>query len=434
METLPEEIINEIILLVPPIDRFRVSKVSQQFKKLTYQHRIHITNEKQYQKAILHGDILSILNCPTNYENFDLSFACYQGYTEIIQYILVHNKEYNDWDNALFGACERKSHPLDNQELSGETKSPLGRNKIIIELLLSKESITWQYGLCGACKGGNMSIVKYFINLYEWNNNMSSGLSGVHAPFRYADWSSACDSACVGGNIDIVKLMIEKGANKWSEYFLNACWSGNIDIVKLIIEKDTADELSENHWSRLGIADWNNGLYEACQEGHIHIVRFLIEKGANELDHSLGATCESGNMDIIQLLIDNGANNWHDGFSGACAGDNIEIVKLMFEKDKLNNPYLGIHDWNNGLEQACFTGNMEIVKFLLEKGPNRLNYAFNSACSAGHIDIVKLIIEKDKSDTTINYLSIDDYNAGLKTAYDEGHTDIVKLLTEIIKV
>ena len=49
---LPIKIINEIILCVPLIDLFRLSKVCKQFKKLTYKSRGNITNEKEYISAI----------------------------------------------------------------------------------------------------------------------------------------------------------------------------------------------------------------------------------------------------------------------------------------------------------------------------------------------------------------------------------------------
>ena len=56
------------------------------------------------------------------------------------------------------------------------------------------------YGLCNACRGGHINIVKMMIKkgATTWNN----GLFG----------------ACQGGNMEIVDLIIEKGANDW-DYF-----------------------------------------------------------------------------------------------------------------------------------------------------------------------------------------------------------------------
>lgn len=67
--SLPAEIINEIILLVPPIDLFRVSKVSRQFQTLAYKRRTTINTLEEYQSCAKSGDILSLQNSKLPYHN-----------------------------------------------------------------------------------------------------------------------------------------------------------------------------------------------------------------------------------------------------------------------------------------------------------------------------------------------------------------------------
>ncbi len=106
------------------------------------------------------------------------------------------------------------------------------------------------YGLYGACEGGNMDVVKLMVEKgATW-------------------WDHGLFYACKGGNMDIIKLMIKKGANNWNNGLYSACEGGNMDIIKLMIEKAGAN------------VNWNDGLYGACRGGHMDICKFMIENGA----------------------------------------------------------------------------------------------------------------------------------------------------------
>jgi len=50
-------------------------------------------------------------------------------------------------------------------------------------------------------------------------------------------WGNGLCCACEGGNLDIIKLMIEKGAHCWNLGLFRACKAGHKDIVNLMIEK-----------------------------------------------------------------------------------------------------------------------------------------------------------------------------------------------------
>ena len=124
------------------------------------------------------------------------------------------------------------------------------KNDIIKVRKLIKMNIdlNWDWGLLGACRGGNIDIINLIIE--KGSNNWHYGLEG----------------ACKGGHLDIVKLMIEEGADHWNCGLAYACTGGNIDIVKLMIEK--------------GANNWDRGLVIACIRGHIDIIKLMIKKGA----------------------------------------------------------------------------------------------------------------------------------------------------------
>ena len=93
-------------------------------------------------------------------------------------------------------------------------------NDIIRIKKLIKTEIDWGFGLCGACRGGHIDIIKFMIE--KCARDCNNGLL----------------FACEGSNIDIVKFMIEKGATHFNGGLLHSCGSHiNIDIEKLMIEK-----------------------------------------------------------------------------------------------------------------------------------------------------------------------------------------------------
>jgi len=218
---LPEEIINEIICCVPLIDLFRVSRVCHLFKKLAYQRRTSITDEKEYQKAAEKGNILSLMNCSLSYDNNN---------------------------NGLFASCRgsrNAPHSLANRE-TGEAHASLE----IVQYMMSKGATNWNWGLRGACRGGHMEIVRLMI---------SKGAN---------DWNRGLFGACYRGHMNIVQFMIEKRAKDWNLGLYGACRGGHMNIVHLMIKK--------------GATHWNWGLSRACKGGHIEIIELMIEKGATE--------------------------------------------------------------------------------------------------------------------------------------------------------
>ena len=83
------------------------------------------------------------------------------------------------------------------------------------------------------CLYNNIAGINFFINQQV---DMNYGLYG----------------ACEGGNKDLVILMIKNGAGDWNRGLKSACRGGHKDLVSFMIEK--------------GADDWNEGLYTACWE------------------------------------------------------------------------------------------------------------------------------------------------------------------------
>ncbi len=83
------------------------------------------------------------------------------------------------------------------------------------------------------------------VNDNEWNNNgllekycKNNDVITIRKMIKLdLYWDFGLWGACRSGNMDIVKLMIEKGANNWNWGLDIACAGGHLDCVKLMIEK-----------------------------------------------------------------------------------------------------------------------------------------------------------------------------------------------------
>jgi len=128
-----------------------------------------------------------------------------------------------------------------------------------------------------SCRDNNIYILLRLIKRYASNLNYDYGLDG----------------ACFGGNLKLAKLMIKLGANNWDCCFTSACVNGNIKLVMLMIKN--------------GANNFNHGLKIACGYNNIELVKIMIKYGANNWDSGLSGACRYNNEDLQSLMIEKGA-------------------------------------------------------------------------------------------------------------------------------
>jgi ankyrin repeat protein len=110
--------------------------------------------------------------------------------------------------------------------------------------------------LWSAAARGYLDVVKYLV---EHGANVS------------ANEDMALRSAAYFGHFDVVKYLVEKGANisaREDEALRNAAFFGYFDIVKYLVEKG----------ANISARD-NEALREASYFGHFDIVKYLTERG-----------------------------------------------------------------------------------------------------------------------------------------------------------
>ena len=196
MLSLPNEIINYILILCDGITRERCTVVCKLFAD------IFISFENINKKYILNRD--PILHREVTLLKFDereLFNVCKLGDAELLKYYLGKDLDF--------------SYGLDGAYKGGHMK--------IVEIILKKGADDFNYGLHGACRGGHVKIVEILLD--KGADNFNRGLHG----------------ACYGGHMKIIKFMIEKGADDFNVGLTGACCGGHTKIIKLMIEKGADD-------------------------------------------------------------------------------------------------------------------------------------------------------------------------------------------------
>lgn len=132
------------------------------------------------------------------------------------------------------------------------------------------------HGLLCACLGGNKTVVHYLLN---------RGAGDIN----YAMWYAAGSA-----QISIVKLMVERGANKFTEAFDYMCEGvGDIEIAKYLLEK--------------GAEVTDHAFVYACYYGHYLIIKLLVDTNNNAIKihnyNGIYHACSAGHFDIVKLLI-----------------------------------------------------------------------------------------------------------------------------------
>ena len=119
MDTLPLEIVNEILLLTDKPSLKHTSQVCLLWRRLSLTRTNPINNKNDLSKAYETGDYLSVTQSKfnKNWVDFGLIGACSGGCKEMVELMIA--KGADDWNNGLIGAC-------------------LGGHKEMVELMIAK--------------------------------------------------------------------------------------------------------------------------------------------------------------------------------------------------------------------------------------------------------------------------------------------------------
>lgn len=355
---------------------------------------------QKYLTASLKGDIDTILElikkeC-TNFKRSILldcfNNACEGGHQNIIKIINKYTQKYpTSAKRANLGTLPTFYYAFKSGNLDIISSIIFQTHSIYKEY----DSLSWRYGLYGACESGRVDVFKMY------KNHVCVTRFYIDECLTYA-----CRS---DNNLDLVKHLIKQGAANWNGGLKNACKYGQLKMIEFMIKK--------------GADDWDSGVYAACDGGYINIVKLMYDLGAlksSRLSSRLFAACIEGHTDIIDLLIENGAKCWGEGLRGACIGGHVEIAKFMIKKGVIcEKDGMDGMDGMDGVDGV--DGVDEVNEAEYRKNIANINYCLQMACTNKHFEIVKLLLR------TFN--KIIDWYKGLSHAC-VGDVSIVKYMLD----
>lgn len=178
MESLPSEILNEIIKAVDKPSLFFASQVCREWRLLALRQVITIKSFKDFRIACQKGDHLSIIKSDFDKSWVDVGLysACYGGHLELVELLITKDTNNGNYFEDLIIACE-------------------GRHLKVAELLIAKGADNWDCALYGACTGGHRELVELLINKGATN------------------FWDCFENVCTSGHIDLVSYFIAKGVD-----------------------------------------------------------------------------------------------------------------------------------------------------------------------------------------------------------------------------
>ena len=91
------------------------------------------------------------------------------------------------------------------------------------------------------CWIGNIKLIQKWEDLDVSYLKLNDDWYYYH--YSVSKWNWGLFGACQGGNRELAELMIEKGANDWNRGLNCAYWGGNRELANYMIEKKTTNGL-----------------------------------------------------------------------------------------------------------------------------------------------------------------------------------------------
>ncbi len=285
-------------------------------------------------------------------------------------------------------------------------------------------------GLRGACKSGNLDLVKTL--MCELGNELleiSCKYIHLHILQYLAEQIPICDikrifnKACRYSQHSIIEYILKHWHVNLYDGLLGICRSGNIQLFNEATSGMTC-YMDYQHQSLM---------YNAGIGGNMDIIEQISSKTGGYPEDLLMGACAGGHIDIINYAIGLGAKNFNGPMSIMKYASDIPTVKylisvgadpntLLFSaKDPELIKYavsLG-HPKNTYFETACHSGNIPLIQYLLDE-VTYFDWGFELACSAGHLYVVKMLIKYVKSVDT-----------GLRIALRDNQYNIVEYLESL---
>eukprot|EP01083_Nonionella_stella_P295384 1003947_1 len=265
-----------------------------------------------------------------------------------------------------------------------------------------------------AAKEGDLDVLRYFMNLQNFNINAIEPELGVLPFTQY----TALKLACTHGQTDVVHILLADPRidARYDDNFAfcqnplnSAVTGGHSEIVHALLERSQKVSIQYDRHTV------ERAFWEACENGHLDIAKELLDRYSDLnvnacpflKDSPVVTATENGHTDIVRWLL--GFNSTDVNYSPetsrnitalheACSKGRTEIVKMLFESGKVLDCSSLNYKKESALNLAAINGHTDAINLMLEYPPVRndledIQTALISAAKNDHIDVFCSLVE-----------------------------------------
>lgn len=328
--------------------------------------------------------------------------ACNSGNINVVNLIIEYGNKFHvewDWNEALEIACADGSIKVAKLLVKYGADN---FNTCLMEACMFGQSKTIKYMIdCGGtvlkshmyyvCATGDLSLVKYYL----------SKLS-----VEMFDLKEGLEGACKGGNIKIVKLLLKRGGQQerknkriygnnsekfnvnWDMCMFEACSNNHMVIVNFIV----------NFMIDEPIVNFRKSIIEAKMCSNIDIVNFLLSR----YDVDLYTACICGNLPLVEMCLKvesiENEDELDESLKAACSHNHHDIAKLLLAHGAGSKPIV----INECMIMACHAGNYDTVVLMLSHGATNMDDCFKiNYHHDKNVDIYNVLIAAGATELTL---------------------------------
>lgn len=326
METLPLELIIEIIKFLPLWDVLRLGQVNRFFHTLRWDWFIWANRAYEtvgfpttrfwdtdlIDPSYRYYQVFNILKDPI-FSGESLKQAAQTGNVSLVEFILVQNRLYLNPATTVAARCGHR-HMVEYLLRAGaeypefviREACSAGQLDVIRDMISRPIPIsphTWDCCLDNASRFGHASVVNYLLALPEVN------------PFGIRE---AAHTSVINGHIDVLNELARHCSNETLTQLLSqACRYKQVPMVRYFLD----------HYSRELFL--NEPLREAAVVGDLASVQLLLQSGAPNRDEAITLCAQCDHTELVRVLTHNDPEAQKRAIEAATQAGHQDLVEKL---------------------------------------------------------------------------------------------------------
>lgn len=215
-------------------------------------------------------------------------------------------------ERYVFKRVNKSFHQINKFLICDDKLFNLAKENRVESIIYYEGNEDKRLGFYGACMGGHLQILKYFLKKCNINHlSMKKAFNLSTFSFNAKVFEYLMSNSC-GISMKSIKLSLYNGVCKY----------GKLSLVRIFFYNPEDD---------YDIDDYHENIVDAVMGGHWDVVDFLISHDVkNRYDFVFDGIFSSGNFDKLEWIFEKGISDINIGLYGACQTANIEMIKKLW--------------------------------------------------------------------------------------------------------